>query len=70
MSKGDTDMSDKHKAYDEELQEYAQNKLNYAFLDICEELDNIERTLETEASKILLNWIRDSILRVQDNYKP
>lgn len=63
-------MSDKHEAYDEELQEYAQNKLNYAFLDIFEELDNIERTLETEASKILLNWIRDSILRVQDNYKP
>jgi glutaredoxin-related protein len=60
---------EKHEEYNQALEDYAQQRVDYVFIDIYEELDNIERTLETEASKILLNWVRDSILRVSDNYK-
>jgi molecular chaperone GrpE (heat shock protein) len=62
-------MDNNHEEYNQALEDYAKQRLEYVFLDISEELDNIERTLETEASKILLNWVRDSILRVSDNYK-
>lgn len=60
---------EKHEEYNQALEDYAQERINYVFIDINEELDNIERILETEASKILLNWVRDSIMRVSDNYK-
>jgi hypothetical protein len=60
---------DKHEEYNQALEDYAQERINYVFIDINEELDNIGRTLETEASKILLNWVKDSIMRVSDNYK-
>ena len=59
----------KHEEYDQALEEYASQKIDYVFIDISEELDNIERTLETEASKILLHWVRDAILNVAENYK-
>ena len=62
-------MSDKHEAYDIALEKYADEKITYIFLDIHEELDNIDRTLESESSKILLNWIRDAMLRVAESYK-
>ena len=62
-------MDNNHEEYNQALEDYAKRRIEYVFLDISEELDNIERTLETEASKILLNWVRDSILRVSDNYK-
>lgn len=60
---------DKHQEYEKAIHDYAQERINYVFLDIHEELDNIERTLDTEASKILMSWIRDSILRVSEQYK-
>lgn len=62
-------MADKHNEYDESIEEYTARQIEYLFVDIHEELDNIERTLDTEASKILLNWIRDSIQRVSENYQ-
>lgn len=62
-------MGEKHQEYNDSLEEYALRKLEYAFLDIHEELDNIERTLETESSKILINWVRDAIDRVSETYK-
>lgn len=62
-------MSDKHEAYDVALEKYADEKISYIFLDIHEELDNIDRTLESESSKILLNWIRDAMSRVAESYK-
>lgn len=62
-------MSNKHEAYDTALEKYADEKISYIFLDIHEELDNIDRTLESESSKILLNWIRDVLSRVAETYK-
>lgn len=59
---------EKHGEYDESIEEYTSRRIEYIFADIHEELDNIERTLDTEASKILLNWVRDSIQRVSENY--
>lgn len=62
-------MSNKHEAYDTSLEKYADEKISYIFLDIHDELDNIDSTLESESSKILLNWIRDTISRVAESYK-
>ena len=62
-------MTEKNQDYHEALEEYASHKIDYVFIDISEELDNIERTLETEASKILINWVRDAVLRIAENYK-
>lgn len=63
-------MDNKHQEYDDALQDFAEQQLNYVFRDIEEELDNIEKLVDTESSKILLLWVRDSINRVLDNYKP
>ena len=62
-------MSNKHEAYDIVVEKYADEKISYIFLDIHEELDNIGRTLESESSKILLNWVRDAMTRVAESYK-
>jgi glutaredoxin-related protein len=62
-------MTEKNQDYHEALEDYASQKIDYVFLDISEELDNIERTLETESSKILINWVRDAVMRVAENYK-
>jgi len=62
-------MTERNQDYHAALEEYASEKIDYVFIDISEELDNIERTLDTEASKILLHWVRDAVLRVAENYK-
>ena len=62
-------MAERHEDYQGALDDYAGNKIDYVFIDIAEELDNIEQTLETEASKILLNWVRDAVLRVAETYR-
>ena len=62
-------MTEKNQPYEAALEDYASQKIDYVFLDISEELDNIERTLETESSKILINWVRDAVMRVAENYK-
>jgi hypothetical protein len=59
----------KHEEYTETLTEQCEQKIHYIFLDIEDELDTIEENLETEASKLLLNWVRDAINRVAENYK-
>jgi len=63
------DVMEKHKEYTEALMEQCEQKIHYIFLDIEDELNNIEEELDTEASKILLSWIRNSIQRVSENYK-
>lgn len=62
-------MENKHEEYDDALQQYADQQLQFVFQDIEEELDNIEQLVDTESSKILLLWVRDSIRRVLDDYK-
>lgn len=62
-------MENKHEEYDDALQQYADQQLQFVFQDIEEELDNIEQLVDTESSKVLLLWVRDSIRRVLDDYK-
>lgn len=59
----------KHEEYNQALEDYAQERINYVFLDIHEDLDNIEATLDTEASKMLLHWVRDNITKISEHYK-
>jgi hypothetical protein len=63
-------MEQKHREYDDALIDYSEQQLHYISLDIEEELNNIEKLVDNESSKILLLWVRDSINRVLDNYKP
>jgi MinD-like ATPase involved in chromosome partitioning or flagellar assembly len=62
-------MENKHQEYTDAVEQYAEQQLDYVLLDIEEELDNIETLVQTESSKILLVWVRDSITRVIKNYK-
>jgi c-di-AMP phosphodiesterase-like protein len=59
----------KHEEYSETLTEQCEQKIHYIFLDIEDELDNIEEELDTESSKILMSWVRNSIQRIAENYK-
>jgi|APGre2960657373_1045057.scaffolds.fasta_scaffold224395_2 hypothetical protein len=59
----------KHEEYNQALEDYAQERIDYVFLDIHEELDNIEKTLDTEASKMLINWVRDNITKISEHHK-
>jgi hypothetical protein len=62
-------MENKHEEYDYALEQYADQQLQFVFQDIEEELDNIEQLVNSDSSKILLLWVRDSIRRVLDDYK-
>jgi hypothetical protein len=63
-------MEDKHESYGKALEAYTENKIDFIFQDIHEELDNIERVVdENEYGKLLLNWVRDAIIRVSENYE-
>lgn len=56
---------EKHEEYYEELE----NRLRYFRTDIEEELDNIERlVVGNESAVLLLQWVRDAIHRVSENY--
>lgn len=57
----------KNDEYNSAIDEEVMQRVHFIFTDILEELDNIERHLDTESSKILMHWVRDAILRVQDS---
>jgi len=48
----------KHEEYNQALEDYAQ-----------ERIDNIEKTLDTEASKMLIHWVRDNITKISEHHK-
>ena len=57
---------EKHEEYYEELEQ----RLKYFRTDIEEELDNIERLVAgNESAVLLLQWVRDTIHRVAENYE-
>ena len=57
---------EKHDEYYEELQ----NRIRYFTTDLHEEIDNIERLVRgNESAVLLLQWVRDTINRVSENYE-
>ena len=55
-----------HEEYYEELR----NRINYFVTDLNEEVDNIERLVQgNESAVLLLQWVRDTIQRVAENYE-
>ena len=61
-------MNEKHHEHEEALEEYAQRKLDAAFMDLHDELDRIEAAVEnSESSQILLKWVRDSVGRIAES---
>ena len=57
---------EKHDEYYEELQ----NRIRYFTTDLHEEIDNIERLVQgNESAVLLLQWVRDTINRVSENYE-
>lgn len=59
----------KHEEYNETLVEQCEQTIHNIFFDIEGELTLIGNELNTESSKILLSWVRDSIRRVAETYK-
>jgi len=60
-------MDDKFQEHEEALEEFAQRKLDGAFMDLHEELERIEAQVDSEASRILMRWVRDAVLRVAES---
>jgi hypothetical protein len=57
---------EKHEEYYEEVE----RRLNFFVTDMHEELDNIERLVHgNESAVLLLQWVRDMMLRVAENYE-
>lgn len=57
---------EKHEEYYEELN----NRIHYFVTDVNEELDNIERLVHgNESAVLLLQWVRDTVQRVAENYE-
>jgi len=57
---------EKHEEYYEELE----GRIRFFVTDIHEELDNIERLVQgNESAVLLLQWVRDTVQRVAENYE-
>ena len=57
---------EKHEEYYDELQA----RIRYFVTDVHEELDNIERLVHgNESAVLLLQWVRDTVQRVAENYE-
>lgn len=57
---------EKHEEYYEELED----RIRYFVIDVHEELDNIERLVQAnESAVLLLQWVRDAVQRVSENYE-
>jgi|DEB19_MinimDraft_3_1074340.scaffolds.fasta_scaffold115366_2 hypothetical protein len=57
---------EKHDEYYEEVD----NRIRYFVTDMNEELDNIERLVRgNESAVLLLQWVRDTMHRVAENYE-
>jgi len=55
-----------HEEYYEELR----NRIQYFVTDLNEEIDNIERLVQgNESAVLLLQWVRDTVHRVAENYE-
>ena len=61
-------MSDRNHEFEEVLDSGMNNQITYFVSELNEELDDIARTLDTESSKILLNWVRDKIRILAEDF--
>ena len=57
---------EKHDEYYDEIQA----RIRYFTVDLHEEIDNIERLVQgNESAVLLLQWVRDTMQRVAENYE-
>lgn len=57
---------EKHEEYYEEVE----RRLKFFVVEMHEELDNIERLVSgNESAVLLLQWVRDTMQRVSENYE-
>ena len=62
-------MSDeRNQEFVEPINKDKQEYLEFFVVDFGFELDDIERTLESESSKVLLNWVRDKLHKLHEDY--
>jgi hypothetical protein len=54
-------MAGRNQEYEDTVDEQGSARLEYFVVELQTELDSIERTLDSESSKMLLNWVRDKI---------
>ena len=60
--------NERNAEYSDALDQHADEQREWFVRDIFERLDSIEKNLETEASRILMQWVRDSIIGVKETY--
>ncbi len=60
--------AERNQEFEEAINTDKRNYLSFFVTEFDGELDDIERTLETESTKILLNWVRDKLHKLQGDF--
>lgn len=60
--------NERNHEYVESINKDKTDYLNIFVAEFGDELDDIARTLDTESSKILLNWVRDKLHKLHEDF--
>ena len=60
--------NERNAEYTDALDQHSDEQRDWFVRDVLERLNGIEKNLETEASRILMQWVKDTILSVKDSY--
>jgi len=61
-------LNERNQEYVESINKDKQEYLNFFVTEFQEELDHLERLLDTETSQILLKWVSDKLHKLQEDY--
>jgi ubiquitin C-terminal hydrolase len=61
-------VNERNQEYVESINKDKKEYLNFFVTEFQEELDYLERLLETESSQILLKWVSDKLHKLQEDY--
>ena len=60
--------TERNQEYVESINKDKQEYLNFFVTEFQEELDHLERLLDTESSQILLKWVSDKLHKLQEDF--
>ena len=61
-------MTDRNAEFEDAIDEQQNARLDFFVTELFEGLEDIERTLDSESSKMLLNWVRDKVRALHEDF--
>jgi len=61
-------MNTRNQEFEEAVTTHEDTRLRYFVEELNGELDDIGATLDTESSKMLLNWVRDKVRALHEDF--